>query len=72
MKHKCFKCPKMAVWWYMPGRQNSDSDYYCDNCVSRGCSCNIIPDTEEEEIDDQGRFLPCCEYDHNENGYEEG
>jgi hypothetical protein len=34
MSEKC-KCGNVAVWFYMPG----DSKY-CDDCVSRGCSCN--------------------------------
>lgn len=30
-------CGKVAVWCYMPGR---DDGVFCDDCVSRGCSCN--------------------------------
>ena len=46
---KCFKCDKHAVWCYMPSQQN-DGDYYCDDCIPRGCSCNIINSTVEKEI----------------------
>ena len=71
MKKKCLKCNAIAAWVYMPG----DSNYsYCDNCVPRGCSCNfecdengnLIFDKDGKPIqflDDQGRPLPCCEYD---------
>lgn len=38
MKELCCVCKKeMAVWIYMPGKK---LEVYCDNCVSRGCSCN--------------------------------
>lgn len=37
MKIKC-KCGKLATWIYMP----SDNDWACcDDCVPRGCTCNI-------------------------------
>ena len=36
MKEKC-KCGKKATWIYMPG---GGDDFKCDDCVSRGCSCN--------------------------------
>lgn len=29
----------MAVWIYMPG--GSGKNFYCDDCVPRGCSCNV-------------------------------
>ena len=55
----------------MPGSNN-----YCDNCVSRGCSCNSElkegidynseaakdPANYVEKLDDKGRRYPCCEY----------
>ena len=70
MKHPCNKCPNQAVWHYTP----SDAEkYYCDLCIKRGCDCNIIDpygfDLEEYK-DEQGRLLPCCEYDYDENGFE--
>lgn len=47
-KHKCYKCNNMAVWYYMPSTSlNKDNDYYCDNCISRGCSCNAFIDFDE-------------------------
>lgn len=51
------KCGKPAVWLYMPG-----DGQYCDDCVSRGCSCNIDYETGLEDTDELGRLLPCCEY----------
>ena len=39
-KHLC-DCGAMAVWCYMPGYVEKDSNKYsCDDCVHRGCSCN--------------------------------
>lgn len=51
------RCGKPAVWMYAPGTGN-----YCEDCVSRGCSCNIDPNTGVEDTDELGRFFPCCEY----------
>lgn len=31
-------CGKLAVWSYMPSAQ-SEYPHFCDDCVSRGCSC---------------------------------
>lgn len=71
-KKKCDKCPKMAVWEYAP----SDGDRaYCEDCVPRGCSCNVIDWESEDESDanqrrdDEGRIYPCCEYDYDETGW---
>jgi len=49
-KEKC-KCGKMAVWCYMPGYGDNSSSYHCDDCVPRGCSCNVnfIDNLEKEE-----------------------
>lgn len=66
-KLKCNLCNKVAVWLYMP----RDNFQYCDVHVKRGCSCNINPDTGVEDVDDQGRYFPCCEYHYNENGFDE-
>jgi hypothetical protein len=39
MKLRCNHCNNIATWIYMP----SDGEgQCCDNCVPRGCSCNII------------------------------
>lgn len=38
-KEKC-DCGKMAVWCYMPGYSSGSNPHHCDDCVSRGCSCN--------------------------------
>lgn len=43
--------------------------YYCDEHVPRGCSCNIDPDTDIEDVDEQGRLLPCCEYGYTPGGH---
>lgn len=37
---KC-DCGKLATWVYMPGYSDEDAnEFSCDDCVSRGCSCN--------------------------------
>jgi hypothetical protein len=69
MKTVCQNCPNIAVWWYMPSDGGGD---YCDECVPRGCSCNVDPNTGVEDVDDRGRFYPCCEYGYAEEGIEEG
>lgn len=70
MKYVCCKCNNLSIWWYMPGKDN-DTDYYCDDHVPRGCSCNIHPDTGIEDTDDKGRFYPCCEYHFDDRGFDD-
>ena len=36
---KC-ECGNTAKWVYMPATQ-PENPYYCDECVSRGCTCGI-------------------------------
>lgn len=62
----------MATWWYMPGVRGKPSveNYYCDEHVARGCSC-MVDESEEYLKDDQGRFLPCCEYNYSEIGFKD-
>jgi len=64
VKLLCNKCSQLAVWCYMP----RDGIYYCEGCVPRGCSC-MVKDDGTPEQDEQGRELPCCEYDYNEKGF---
>lgn len=67
MKIFCQKCNiKIATWYYMPNGKY----YYCDNCVSRGCSCNEDDDGNQLK-DEFGRSYPCVEYDYDENGFDE-
>ena len=66
VKVRCDKChSQIALWEYLP----NDFIYYCDDCVPRGCSCNIDPETEIEDTDEQGRLLPCCEWGYSHNGW---
>lgn len=61
-------CPKECH----SGEQHND--FYCDDCVPRGCSCNMEPvdgnpenlaeDNWVEPVDDKGRKYPCCEYSY--------
>jgi hypothetical protein len=68
MIRKCSYCEtKDATWMYAPGDM-----YACDDCVPRGCSCNVVPkdgnwentdnDNWEQATDEQGRMLPCIEW----------
>jgi hypothetical protein len=69
MLFKCKMCGKKAIWMYMPG---ADDAVYCDNCVPRGCSCNLEikdplgdwadPENYYQPLDEKGRLKPCCEY----------
>lgn len=66
MKIKCFNCLEKAIWNYAPGKGNPN-DYYCDDHVPRGCSCNF-DENDVEDKDEQGRSFPCCEYSYDEEG----
>ena len=40
MKKICSICNKnVATWFYAPS--SDDDPFYCDDCVPRGCSCNV-------------------------------
>jgi hypothetical protein len=77
MKLKC-KCGKLAVWCYMP---TEHSLVCCEDCVPRGCSCNeypidgdienLNPNNWKQEVDEQGRELPCIEWWYDEEGWGE-
>ena len=72
VKRPCSKCGKTAIWMYAPMSDYwTDAErYFCDDCVSRGCSCNEDYETKIEATDELGRFFPCCEYNFCEDGYE--
>ena len=54
----CSKCgSKTAQWIYGP-----DGCMMCDDCVPRGCSCNVDDETGKECTDDKDRLYPCCEW----------
>ena len=42
--------------------------YCCDDHVPRGCSCNLNEDGIED-VGDDGRKFPCCEWDYNMKGF---
>lgn len=79
-KHKCCKCGLRAVWYYAPWTRGKAEHqaYYCEDHVSRGCSCNVIkfqpdpdkPEDFEQHKDEQGRLLPCCEYNWDGEGFD--
>lgn len=63
-RETCSQCEEMATYFYAPSDGGMLRDrFYCDQHVSRGCSCN------EGSSDDEGRPLPCVEYDHSETGF---
>ena len=68
-KKQCYICRQMATWYYVPA-SDSLGNYFCDNCVNRGCSCET-DDDGNYLLDQQGRPLPCCEYDYDTNGFED-
>ena len=65
----------------MPSCSENFKDFLCDDCVPRGCTCNSYPLDEDwentdpnnwqQELDEQGRELPCCEWGYEEDGYDE-
>jgi hypothetical protein len=106
MKELCGHCKKfasgkIATWYYMPSTEYADeSPFYCDDCVPRGCECQIkrtFAEHDEQRFyvefdemmeafkdgkphplmdrhckDDEGKLLPCIEFEYNEFGFEEG
>lgn len=40
MKKFLCRCGKLATWDYMPSSTNPEYNYYCEDCVPRGCSCH--------------------------------
>ena len=71
MKAVCMTCGKLAVWELVPADSYGE---YCDNCVPRGCTCNIIDfansRARKQHRDAHGRLLPCCEYWFQPEGFE--
>ncbi len=56
MKKFACKCGKLATWCYMPSSEGFP--YYCDECVSRGCSCNEeYDDPEFAKIEDTIKYF---------------
>jgi hypothetical protein len=55
MNKELCRCGKIAVWVYSPGYGGGMSPFSCDDCVSRGCSCNyytINVESYQPPIDD--------------------
>lgn len=48
--HKCGRCNKTATWLYLPS--SSGINFFCDDCVPRGCTCNVMG-LDIEEPDEQ-------------------
>ena len=49
MDKQICSCGRVAVWVYLPGHCDG-VDYFCDECVSRECTCNhrFITSFEED------------------------
>lgn len=68
---KCYKCNnKIATWYYTPCTNDIYTNYLCEDCVPRGCSCNL-DEENNMPVDDLGRDLPCCEFDFSEKGFKD-
>ena len=61
---KCSYCGSNEVIW----KNSVVFDYACDECVPRGCSCNLYKKTDRLDfnlddysylLDDDGREFPC-------------
>ena len=48
LTHTC-DCGKPAVWDYAPGFSSGENSYFCDDCVPRGCECNHVYVSHEDE-----------------------
>ena len=49
----CLKCGKVAQWI-----NGSTEDYYCEDCVPRGCSCaQFLKKKAEIKCDDKGCII---------------
>lgn len=51
---RCCNCNNKAVWCYMPS--GDGKHHYCDNCVPRGCSCNLN-NIEFDGLPDESRNI---------------
>ncbi len=60
---KC-SCGKKATWCYMPGTDDGNN-CFCDDCVPRGCTCNINRITDAERFGDDLSKNNCLFYDKN-------
>lgn len=81
-KAKCCKCNQFAVWQNGAAIDIINS-FFCDEHVSRGCSCRVIypPNIDEinvpldfeykEQLDSKGRLIPCIEYEYSKFGFED-
>lgn len=75
-KKPCATCGALATWNYGPIWYGPDEPphSFCDEHVPRGCSCNLTDPQDatstEQDRDEQGRLLPCVEYDFDPDGFE--
>lgn len=71
--HPCCKCGAPTKWVYGPSNERELKDnFFCDDCVPRGCSCNVVYhlfDEDEKyedlepELDDNGLPIPYLDTD---------
>lgn len=56
MKIKCSKCDKIATWCYIPNCNEKTSEgFYCNDCVPRGCSCNLYDIEHDGEPNNESK-----------------
>lgn len=77
-KEKC-DCGKIAQYLLISASKDYGNPYYCDDCVPRGCSCNLEPKDGDwnnpnpedwyQPLDEKGREYPCIEYMYSSKGY---
>lgn len=55
-KEKC-KCGSMATYYYMPSYKGKEEDenYFCEQCVPRGCSCTSYQKDDESPRGVEGK-----------------
>ena len=66
-KFLCCKCKvNLALWLYMPSDREDtkiEDNFFCDECVLRGCSCNDIQvnyyefEDDLEELNHQANYI---------------
>lgn len=64
LKCKCSICGKTATWIYLPS--TNYRQMYCDDCVPRGCTCNV-EDVETLPVEDKTNTIWWSKSDY-ENG----
>lgn len=67
----CRRCGRPAVWTYSPTYSGKREwrRMFCDQCVPRGCSCQLDRHDGLPYRDKRGRRIPCGEYTYSADGF---